>query len=120
MIYPFTVISGTVKIGADCRVGPFTHLRDGTVLDDGVEVGAFVEVNRSHIESGTIARHLAYLGDAVGGPGRQHRRGRDHGQFRRHAEEPDRGSATGPSSAPVRSWSPRSRSARMPSSAPGP
>ena len=58
------VISGAVKIGADCRVGPFTHLRDGTVLEDGVELGAFVEVSRSHIETGTIARHLAYLGNA--------------------------------------------------------
>jgi bifunctional UDP-N-acetylglucosamine pyrophosphorylase/glucosamine-1-phosphate N-acetyltransferase len=64
VINPFTVISGTVSIGMNCRVGPFTHLRDGTVLDDGVEVGAFVEVNRSHLKTGTIARHLAYLGDA--------------------------------------------------------
>ena len=67
IIYPFSVISGTVKIGADCRVGPFTHLRDGTVLEDGVEVGAFVEVSRSHIETGTVARHLAYLGNAFVG-----------------------------------------------------
>jgi bifunctional UDP-N-acetylglucosamine pyrophosphorylase/glucosamine-1-phosphate N-acetyltransferase len=64
VIYPFSVISGAVKIGVDCRVGPFSHLRDGTVFEDGVEVGAFVEVSRSHIETGTVARHLAYLGDA--------------------------------------------------------
>jgi bifunctional UDP-N-acetylglucosamine pyrophosphorylase/glucosamine-1-phosphate N-acetyltransferase len=68
VIFPFTVISGSVKIGANCRVGPFTHLRDGTVLEDGVELGAFVEVNRSHLESGARARHLAYLGDADVGP----------------------------------------------------
>ncbi|HMF37446.1 MAG TPA: NTP transferase domain-containing protein, partial [Isosphaeraceae bacterium] len=60
VIHPFTVISGRVKIGAGCQVGPFTHLRDGTVLENDVEVGAFVEVSRSHIDSGTIARHLAY------------------------------------------------------------
>ncbi|MGA8347208.1 MAG: NTP transferase domain-containing protein [Isosphaeraceae bacterium] len=64
VIHPFTVISGQVKIGARCQVGPFTHLRDGTVLENDVEVGAFVEISRSHIDSGTIARHLAYLGDA--------------------------------------------------------
>ena len=64
VIHPFTVISGQVKIGAGCQVGPFTHLRDGTVLENDVEVGAFVEVSRSHIDSGTIARHLAYLGNA--------------------------------------------------------
>ncbi len=67
-IFPFTVITGTVRIGSGCKVGPFAHLRDGTVLEDGVEVGAFVEVNRSHLETGVVARHLAYLGDAQVGP----------------------------------------------------
>jgi bifunctional UDP-N-acetylglucosamine pyrophosphorylase/glucosamine-1-phosphate N-acetyltransferase len=69
VIYPFTAITGRVRIGAGCRIGPNAHLRDGTVLDDGVEVGAFVEVNRSHLGSGTIVRHLAYLGDAEVGQG---------------------------------------------------
>jgi bifunctional UDP-N-acetylglucosamine pyrophosphorylase/glucosamine-1-phosphate N-acetyltransferase len=64
VIYPFTVISGEVTIGPNCKVGPFTHLRDGTVIEEGVEVGSFVEVSRSHIERGTIARHLSYLGNA--------------------------------------------------------
>jgi bifunctional UDP-N-acetylglucosamine pyrophosphorylase / glucosamine-1-phosphate N-acetyltransferase len=64
VIFPFSFISGTVRIGAGCRIGPCAHLRDGTVLEDGVEVGAFVEVNRSHIGAGTLVRHLAYLGDA--------------------------------------------------------
>ncbi|MBV8559062.1 MAG: hypothetical protein JO116_26275, partial [Planctomycetaceae bacterium] len=35
---------------------------------DGVEVGAFVEVSRSRLESGALARHLAYLGNASVGP----------------------------------------------------
>jgi bifunctional UDP-N-acetylglucosamine pyrophosphorylase / glucosamine-1-phosphate N-acetyltransferase len=69
VIFPFTVITGAVKVGRGCRIGPFAHLRDGTVLDDGVEVGAFVEVKGSRLESGTVARHLAYLGDAHVGPG---------------------------------------------------
>jgi bifunctional UDP-N-acetylglucosamine pyrophosphorylase/glucosamine-1-phosphate N-acetyltransferase len=64
VIHPFTVISGEVKIGARCQVGPFAHLRPGTVLEEGVEVGAFVEIKESHLETGTIARHLAYLGNA--------------------------------------------------------
>lgn len=68
VIYPFSVISGTVAIGSKCRIGPFAHLREGTVLEDGVEVGAFVEVSRSHLEPGARARHLAYLGDAHVGP----------------------------------------------------
>ncbi len=69
IIHPFSVLSGVVKVGANCRIGPFAHLRDGTVLDDGVEVGAFVEVARSHLETGALARHLAYLGDAHLGAG---------------------------------------------------
>lgn len=64
VILPCTVISGTVRIGRGCRVGPFTHLRDGTVLEDDAEVGAFVEVKASRLESGAVARHLSYLGDA--------------------------------------------------------
>ncbi len=34
------------------------------MLEDGVEVGAFVEVKQSHLGSRTIVRHLAYVGDA--------------------------------------------------------
>ena len=68
VIFPFSAITGRVTIGRNCRVGPFAHLRDGTVLADGVEVGAFVEANRSRLDAGTTARHLAYLGDADLGP----------------------------------------------------
>jgi bifunctional UDP-N-acetylglucosamine pyrophosphorylase/glucosamine-1-phosphate N-acetyltransferase len=64
VIYPFTVISGAVKIGSRCRVGPFSHLRKGTTFDDDVDVGAFVEIKQSHLGTGTLVRHLAYLGDA--------------------------------------------------------
>jgi bifunctional UDP-N-acetylglucosamine pyrophosphorylase/glucosamine-1-phosphate N-acetyltransferase len=64
IVHPFTVISGAVKIGANCQVGPFTHLRPGTILEDGVEAGAFVEIKDSQLQSGTVARHLAYLGNA--------------------------------------------------------
>ena len=67
----------------DCRVGPFAHLRDGTVLDDGVEVGAFVEVKRSHLETGAMARHLAYLGDAHVGRDVNIGAAVGHGQLRR-------------------------------------
>ncbi len=64
VIYPFSAITGRVRIGSACKIGPHAHLRDGTVLDDGVEVGAFVEVNRSHLGSRTLVRHLTYVGDA--------------------------------------------------------
>ena len=69
VIYPFTVITGAVKIGTDCRVGPLAHVRAGSVLDDGVQVGAFVEIKESQLGKGTLARHLAYLGNAIVGEG---------------------------------------------------
>ena len=69
VIFPFTVISGEATIGKGCKVGPFAHLREGTVLEDGTEVGAFVETVRTSIGSGTIVRHLTYLGDAELGRG---------------------------------------------------
>ena len=64
IIYPSTVIDGVVRIGSNCRIGPHAHLRDGTVLEDAVEVGAFVEIKQSRLGSRTVVRHLAYLGDA--------------------------------------------------------
>ncbi len=63
-IYPFTVIGSNVKIGKRCLVGPFVHLRENTHLEDDVEVGNFLEIVRSRISSGTLAKHFAYLGDS--------------------------------------------------------
>ena len=64
VIYPYSVIDGEVTVGKNCRIGPFALLRHGTVLEDGVEVGAFVDVVRSTLGEGTLVRHLAYLGDS--------------------------------------------------------
>jgi bifunctional UDP-N-acetylglucosamine pyrophosphorylase/glucosamine-1-phosphate N-acetyltransferase len=64
VIRPFSYIQGPATIGPRCRIGPFAHIRPGTRLDEGVEIGAFVEVNRTHLGPGSMARHLAYLGDA--------------------------------------------------------
>ena len=46
-ILPCTVIEGACRIGADCEVGPFAHLRAGTVLEDGAEVGNFTETKKT-------------------------------------------------------------------------
>jgi bifunctional UDP-N-acetylglucosamine pyrophosphorylase/glucosamine-1-phosphate N-acetyltransferase len=64
VIHPFTYIHGNVKIGRNCRVGPFAYLRDGTVLEDDVILGVFIEVKNSKFGSGTRARHHSYIGDA--------------------------------------------------------
>jgi bifunctional UDP-N-acetylglucosamine pyrophosphorylase/glucosamine-1-phosphate N-acetyltransferase len=51
-------------IGASCHVGPFSHLRGGTILDDHVHIGNFVEAKNAHFASGVRAGHMSYLGDA--------------------------------------------------------
>ncbi|MBL8725722.1 MAG: bifunctional N-acetylglucosamine-1-phosphate uridyltransferase/glucosamine-1-phosphate acetyltransferase [Planctomycetes bacterium] len=63
-ILPCTVIGAGCRIGSHCEVGPFAHLRAGTVLEDGAEIGNFVEVKKSRLGKGAKAKHLAYLGDA--------------------------------------------------------
>jgi bifunctional UDP-N-acetylglucosamine pyrophosphorylase/glucosamine-1-phosphate N-acetyltransferase len=63
-IYPFTVIENNVKIGKRCFVGPFAHLREGTILADDVTAGNFLEVVRSKISSKTFAKHFCYIGDS--------------------------------------------------------
>ncbi|HHX75587.1 MAG TPA: bifunctional UDP-N-acetylglucosamine diphosphorylase/glucosamine-1-phosphate N-acetyltransferase GlmU [Firmicutes bacterium] len=50
-------------------VGPFTHLRPGTVLKNGVKVGDFVEIKQSQVGEGSKIPHLSYIGDAEIGSG---------------------------------------------------
>ncbi|HSW46104.1 MAG TPA: NTP transferase domain-containing protein [Phycisphaerae bacterium] len=64
VIYPFTYIHGRVEIGRHCVVGPFAYLREGTVLEDDVVAGVFIELKNSRLGGGTRARHLSYIGDA--------------------------------------------------------
>lgn len=46
-------------------VGPFAHLRPGTVLHKGAKIGNFVETKKAELGEGSKANHLTYLGDAV-------------------------------------------------------
>ncbi len=57
------------RIGPRARVGPFARLRPGTVLEEGVRVGNFVETKNTVLRRGVKAQHLSYLGDADVGPG---------------------------------------------------
>ena len=52
------------KVHANCMVGPFAHLRPGSVLEDGAKVGNFVETKKAHLHKGVKASHLSYIGDA--------------------------------------------------------
>ena len=56
-------------IEADCQVGPFARLREGTVLRTGAKVGNFVETKKTELGAGAKASHLSYLGDAQIGAG---------------------------------------------------
>jgi bifunctional UDP-N-acetylglucosamine pyrophosphorylase/glucosamine-1-phosphate N-acetyltransferase len=48
----------------DVAVGPMAHLRPGTLLNDHVKVGNFVETKKTIMGEGSKASHLTYLGDA--------------------------------------------------------
>jgi bifunctional UDP-N-acetylglucosamine pyrophosphorylase/glucosamine-1-phosphate N-acetyltransferase len=67
VIEPFTCIYGEVVIGANCRIGPFAHLRSGASLADDVVLGVFTEVKNSTLAEGVRARHHSYIGDTTVG-----------------------------------------------------
>lgn len=52
------------RIGANCRIGPYSRVRPGTVLAQDVHIGNFVEVKASELGVGTKASHLSYIGDS--------------------------------------------------------
>jgi len=67
-IRAFSHIEGaTIAPGAE--VGPFARLRPGTVLEEKVRVGNFVEIKKTRMGAGAKANHLSYLGDADVGAG---------------------------------------------------
>jgi len=66
VIRAFTHIDGAV-LGPCCMVGPFARLRPGTILQDGVKIGNFVETKDAEIGAGSKANHLTYLGDTTVG-----------------------------------------------------
>ncbi len=55
------------RIESDVSVGPFAHLRPGTVLKRGARVGDFVEIKNTEVGENTKVLHLTYLGDATVG-----------------------------------------------------
>jgi bifunctional UDP-N-acetylglucosamine pyrophosphorylase/glucosamine-1-phosphate N-acetyltransferase len=52
------------KIGERASVGPYSHLRGGTVLANEVKVGSFVEIKNALVGEGSKVPHLSYVGDA--------------------------------------------------------
>ena len=56
-------------IGEGAEVGPFAHLRPGTILGKGGKIGGFVETKNAEIGDGAKVPHLSYVGDATIGEG---------------------------------------------------
>lgn len=52
-------------INENCTIGPFARIRPGTILENGVHIGNFVEIKKSHLAHGVKANHLSYIGDAT-------------------------------------------------------
>ena len=52
------------RIGDGAQVGPFAHLRPGTVIGENAKIGTFVETKNADIGARAKVPHLSYLGDA--------------------------------------------------------
>ena len=64
VLLPYCVCTQAI-IGENAKIGPFAHLRPGTVLAADVHVGNFVETKKTQIGRGSKANHLSYLGDTL-------------------------------------------------------
>jgi bifunctional UDP-N-acetylglucosamine pyrophosphorylase/glucosamine-1-phosphate N-acetyltransferase len=62
-VKPYCVMTESV-VGDGAIIGPWAHLRPGTLLADDVHLGNFVETKKTRIGRGSKANHLSYLGDA--------------------------------------------------------
>ncbi len=56
-------------ISSKAILGPYSHLRPGSVIGEGAHVGNFVETKKIKLGKGSKANHLTYLGDAEIGAG---------------------------------------------------
>jgi bifunctional UDP-N-acetylglucosamine pyrophosphorylase/glucosamine-1-phosphate N-acetyltransferase len=65
-IRDFCVIEES-EIEAGAVIGPFVHLRPGSVIRKKAKVGNFVEIKKSELGEGSKANHLTYLGDTTVG-----------------------------------------------------
>jgi len=64
----YTLVEESV-LENNAKAGPFAHVNVQTKMDEGAEIGNFVEVKRSHIGANSKAKHLTYIGDAKIGKG---------------------------------------------------
>ncbi len=53
------------SIEDEVEIGPFAHIRPGTVIKKGAKVGTFVEMKKSELGEKSKVPHLSYIGDAT-------------------------------------------------------
>jgi bifunctional UDP-N-acetylglucosamine pyrophosphorylase / glucosamine-1-phosphate N-acetyltransferase len=63
IIKPFSLIE-SARIGKNSFVGPYGRIREGTVINDFVQIGNFVEVKNATIMNECRINHLSFIGDA--------------------------------------------------------
>jgi bifunctional UDP-N-acetylglucosamine pyrophosphorylase/glucosamine-1-phosphate N-acetyltransferase len=61
-VWASVVESSTVE--DEATVGPYSHLRPGSVVAQGAQVGNFAELKNSRLGAGSKQHHMSYLGDA--------------------------------------------------------
>ena len=54
-------------ISNNCKIGPFSHIRNNSLINENVRVGNFVEIKNSLIGKNTKISHLSYIGDCLCG-----------------------------------------------------
>jgi bifunctional UDP-N-acetylglucosamine pyrophosphorylase/glucosamine-1-phosphate N-acetyltransferase len=67
VVWASVVESSTIEDGA--RVGPYSHLRPGSIVGRDAEVGNFAELKNARLGRGVKQHHVSYLGDADLGAG---------------------------------------------------
>jgi len=66
VLKPYSVVTDS-RIGPRAQIGPFSHLRPESLIEEEAHVGNFVETKKTRMGKGSKANHLAYLGDGVVG-----------------------------------------------------
>jgi len=56
--------STLAEVGDGVRIGPFAHLRPGTIVHADARIGSFVELKKAELGEAASIAHLSYVGDA--------------------------------------------------------
>ena len=67
VVWASVIESSTIE--QDVTVGPFAHVRAGSRIESGVQLGNYAEVKNTRVGAGSKSHHFSYLGDADVGVG---------------------------------------------------